>query len=449
MFKIFRLLILVFLLPLMSFGQADSAEKKTLIYKFDIKEEIAPPVVRTTQKAFKEAKKLGADIVLIHMNTYGGLVDAADSIRTKILNSDIPVYVYIDNNAASAGALIAIACDSIYMAPVASIGAATVVDQSGQPVPDKYQSYMRSWMRATAEATGRDPDIAQAMVDPDIYIEDIIDTGKVLTLTTSEAILHGFCEGRVENIADLLDDAHVPRYEIVTHKKSGADKIIGWLINPFVSGILIMIIIGGIYFELQSPGIGFPLVASVIAALLYFAPLYIEGLADHWEIVVFVAGVILILVEVFAIPGFGVAGISGIMMVVTGLTLSMIGNVGLNFSGVGFEAGATAFFIVIIAIFFALIGSFWISKTLFTTTIFGHLALEAEQLNEDGFSTSDSKYKSMIGKKGKAWSVLRPAGKVSIDGDVYDATALTGFIEKGDEVEVVKYETGQLFVVKK
>ena len=150
--------------------------------------------------------------------------------------------------------------------------------------------------------------------------------------------------------AELFDDARIPRYEIITHKKTGADKIIGWLINPFVSGILIMIIIGGIYFELQSPGVGFPLVASVIASLLYFAPLYIEGLADNWEIVIFVIGVILILVEVFAIPGFGVAGISGIIMVITGLTLSMVGNVGINFSGVGFEAGATAFFIVIVAI---------------------------------------------------------------------------------------------------
>lgn len=447
--KILYLILSAFLLPLLSIGQNDSTGKTTLIYKFDIKEEIAPPVVRTTQKAFKEAKEQGADIILIHMNTYGGLVDAADSIRTKILNSDIPVYVFIDNNAASAGALIAIACDSIYMAPVASIGAATVVDQTGKPVPDKYQSYMRSWMRSTAEANGRDPDIAQAMVDPDIYIAGIVDTGKVLTLTSSEAIQYGFCEGKVENIADLLDGAQVTNYEIITHKKTGADRIIGFLINPLISGILIMIIVGGIYFELQSPGVGFPLVASVIAAMLYFAPLYVEGLADHWEIVIFVIGVILILVEVFAIPGFGVAGIAGITMVIAGLTLSLVGNVGLNFTPVGIEAGATAFFIVIIAIFFALIGSFWISKKLFTTTIFGHLALEAEQLSEDGFSTSNTKYESMLGKKGVAWSVLRPAGKVIIEGDVYDATAIAGFIDKGDKIEVVKYETGQLFVTKR
>jgi membrane-bound serine protease (ClpP class) len=436
-------------LPFLSNAQPDTVRETTLIYKFDIKEQIAPPAVRTTQRAFDEAGRAGADIILIHMNTYGGMVDAADSIRTRILNSDIPVYVFIDNNAASAGALIAIACDSIYMAPVASIGAATVVDQSGQPVPDKYQSYMRSWMRATAEANGRDPDIAQAMVDPDIYIPGIVDSGKVLTLTTSEAIKFNFCEGKVENIAQLLDYAGVQNHEIISHKKSGTDRIIGWLINPVVSGILIMIIIGGIYFELQSPGVGFPLIASVIAALLYFAPLYLQGLADHWEIVIFVVGVILILVEVFAIPGFGVAGISGIVLVVAGLTLSLVGNVGLSFSGVSLDAIASAFFIVIIAIFLALILSFWISKTLFTTSMLGHLALEAEQKAEEGYTTRGSKYQSMIGKEGVAHSVLRPAGKVKIEGDVYDATALAGYIEKGDEVIVIKYGTGQLFVRRK
>jgi membrane-bound serine protease (ClpP class) len=450
--KTIRLLIVSCLMcmgfPLMLQGQGDSLDKPVRVYKFDIREQIAPPAVRTTKRAFREARETGADIVLIHMNTYGGMVDAADSIRTRILNSDIPVYVFIDNNAASAGALIAIACDSIYMAPVASIGAATVVDQTGEPVPDKYQSYMRSWMRSTAEAKGRDPDIAQAMVDPDIYIAGIVDTGKVLTLTTSEAIRYGFCEGRVENIAQLMEDAGHRQYEIIEHRPTGTDKVIGFLINPLVSGILIMIIIGGIYFELQSPGVGFPLIASVIAAMLYFAPLYLEGLADHWEIIIFVVGVILVLIEIFAIPGFGVAGISGIILIIAGLTLSLVGNVGLDFSGVAFEAITTAFFIVIIAIFFALIGSFWISRKLFTTTIFGHLALEAEQHSEQGYTVSDTRYKGVLGREGIAYTVLRPAGKVRIDDNVYDATALTGYIEKGEPVKVVKYETGQLFVVK-
>jgi len=247
------------------------------VYKFDIKEQIAPPVWRSTQKAFEQAKEIQADLILVHMNTYGGMLDAADSIRTIILSSKIPVFVFIDNNAASAGALISIACDSIYIRPGGNIGAATVVDQSGKPLPDKYQSYMRSMMRSTAETKGRDPDIAQAMVDPRIYIEGIIDTGQVLTFTANEAIQHNFCEGIAESVEEVLELAEIGNYEIVELKLTPIDKIIGLLINPFVSGILIMLIVGGIYFELQSPGIGFPLAASVVAAMLYHVKNILKG----------------------------------------------------------------------------------------------------------------------------------------------------------------------------
>ncbi len=421
---------------------------QTLIYKFDIKENIAPPVWRTTKLAMEEAHKMDADIILIHMNTYGGTVDAADSIRTRILNSKIPVWVFIDNNAASAGALIAIACDSIYMNPVASIGAATVVDQGGKPVPDKYQSYMRSWMRSTAEANGRDPDIAQAMVDPDIYIPGISDTGKVLTLTTSEAIKYGFCEGKAENVNEILEKNRVTEYTIIKQEITGMDKVIGFLINPLISGILIMVIVGGIYFELQSPGIGFPIVASFVAALLYFAPLYLEGLADNWEIIIFVVGIVLVLVEIFAIPGFGVAGISGIVLIIAGLMLSLLGNVGWDFSGVNIENILEAFFIVTIAIFLALLGSIWLSKKLFTTTIFGHLALDKIQDKAEGYTSADITYTGMLGQEGEAFTVLRPSGKVIIGDDVYDATAVSGYIDKGRKIKVVDYQTTQLFVMK-
>ena len=416
------------------------------VYKLDIKEQIAPPVWRKTQKAFEQAKEIQADLILIHMNTYGGMLDAADSIRTIILSSKIPVFVFIDNNAASAGALISIACDSIYIRPGGNIGAATVVDQSGKPLPDKYQSYMRSMMRSTAEAKGRDTDIAQAMVDPRIYIEGIIDTGQVLTFTANEALEHDFCEGIAESVDEVLELAKIENYEIVELKLTPADKIIGFLINPFVSGILIMIIVGGIYFELQTPGIGFPIAASIVAAMLYFAPLYLEGLAEHWEIIIFIIGVILIAVEIFVIPGFGIPGILGIILIVAGLTLSMTGNLGLDFTGIELTGLIKSFFIVIIAMFMALLSSFYFSRKIFTTTIFGHLSLDSTQQADQGFTSSDDSFKKMIGKKGYAHTVLRPAGKVIIGDEVYDATAEAGFIEKGVSIEVTGYQTSQLFV---
>lgn len=419
------------------------------VYTFNIHEMIAPPVWRTTKLAIENAEKENADLILIHMNTYGGMLDAADSIRTKILNSKIPVYVFIDKNAASAGALISIACDSIYMAPGASIGAATVVNQSGEQMPDKYQSYMRSMMRSTAEAKNRNPDIAQAMVDPKIYVEGISDSGQVLTFTVSEAIEFGFCEGEVNSLEEVLEHSGAENYTFLKHEISATDKMIGWLINPMVSGILIMVIIGGIYFELQTPGIGFPLAAAVLAAVLYFAPLYLEGLANHWEILLFIVGLILIAVEIFAIPGFGVAGVLGITFTITGLTLSMVQNMGTGIFDYDPTNLIKAFFVVVIAFFLAIVGSIILTKQLFGTTHFGKLALAKTQEALEGYTSASTSYQNMQGREGIARTILRPAGKVTIDGDSFDATALTGFIEKGEKIVVVSYQAGQLVVKKK
>lgn len=429
-----------------SFAQKDSS--KTIVYKFDIKEEIAPPVWRQTKMALKEANEVSADYILIHMNTYGGLMDAADSIRTILMQSPITTMVFIDNNAASAGALISIACDSIYMSKGANIGAATVVNQTGEVVADKYQSYMRSLMRSTAEVNGRDPDIAQAMVDPRIKIEQVIDSASVLTFTVSEAIKNGYCEGQAETISEVLKLAGIENYEIIEQKLTPLDYAIGFLIKPYISGILIMLIIGGIYFELQSPGLGFPSVAAIIGALLYFAPLYMEGLAANWEIVIFIVGVVLIAVEIFAIPGFGIAGILGVFLIVTGLTLSMVDT--LNFEGEynNMDELIKALFTVIIAIFIAIVASIKLSHTMFTTTIFGQLSLANTQEASEGFVSSDVKYTEMLHKTGIAQTNLRPAGKIIIDNNYFDATALSGFIDKGSKIKVVKYETSQLFVLK-
>jgi len=428
---------------------ASNDSTATKVFSFDIKEMIAPPVWRTTKKAIESAEKDGYDLIIIHMNTYGGMLDAADSIRTKILNSKIPIYVFIDKNAASAGALISLACDSIYMAEGASIGAATVVNQQGEQMPDKYQSYMRSMMRATAEATGRDPKIAQAMVDPKVYVPGISDSGQVLTFTTSEAIKYNFCEQQAKSLEDVIEKSGIENYEISQHHISATDKIIGFLINPMFSGILIMIIIGGIYFELQTPGIGFPIAASVIAALLYFAPLYLEGLANHWEILIFVIGLALLAVEIFAIPGFGVAGTLGALLMVTGLSLSMVENMGDGIFDYDLSNVIKALMTVIIALTASVVLSIWLSKKLFATNSFGNLSL-AKTLNPvEGYTSSDAIYKSMIGKTGISKSTLRPSGKVIIDNNMYDATAIVGFIDKETEVEVVGYQTGQLIVNRK
>jgi membrane-bound serine protease (ClpP class) len=446
------ILILIFLFSIFTnsvlFSDTVTDDQTIKIYRFKIDETIAPPVWRTTKHAIENAAKQNADLIVIHMNTYGGMLDAADSIRTKILDSEIPIYVFIDKNAASAGALISIACDSIYMAPGASIGAATVVDQDGKVLPDKYQSYMRSMMRSTAEAKGRNPDIAQAMVDPKIYVAGISDSGQVLTFTVSEAIENEFCRAEVNDMEELLEHAGYKNYVFVEHKITATDKMIGWLINPMISGVLIMVIVGGIYFELQSPGIGFPIAASVLAALLYFAPHYLEGLANNWEILLFVAGLVLLAIEVFAVPGFGIIGLLGVFFMITGLTLSMVGSIGTGFFDIDMSGLVNALLIVIIAFFLAVVGSIILSKQLFTTHAFGHLALDKVQKVKDGYTSANSNYKTMVGKNGIAYTVLRPSGKIIINDELFDATARSGMIEKGSNIVIYGYQNAQLIVEK-
>jgi len=454
-------LILFLLSSLIVFAQE---VQKKLVYKLNIKQDISPATRRQMSQAFEAADSLNADIFLIHMNTYGGTVVDADSMRTMILQSKIPVYVFVDNNAASAGALISIACDGIYMRPGGSIGAATVVNQTGEAMPDKYQSYMRSTMRSTAEAHGkdtivtaendtiikwfRDPKIAEAMVDESLYIAGVSDSGKVLTFTPMEAIENGYCEGIAENVDEVLQQLGVDDYELVEYEPSWIEKIIGFLVNPMISGLLIMAIIGGIYFEMQSPGVGFPLGIAILAAILYFAPLYLEGLAEHWEIVMFVVGLILLAIEIFVIPGFGVAGISGIVLVFMGLVLSLIDNVNFDFEHVALRGVSVAITTVVVGIFGGFLISLYLSKRIFTaqTGVFRNFALKTVQHVDEGYVSVETSLFALKGKTGVAQTILRPGGKVLIDHEVYDAVAETGFIEKGQKIHVTRVEATQLYV---
>lgn len=438
-------------------------QARALYFTIDLKKNVGSTTWIYIQKGFEEARKANANTIVIEMNTYGGEVSYADSIRTKILNSDIPVIVFIDNNAASAGALISIACDKIYMSQAATIGAASVVDQTGQKLPDKYQSYMRATMRATAEAHGkdtvvtgndtvvkwkRDPLIAEAMVDERTVVPNVADSGKILTFTTQEALKYGYCDGTAENIREIIkkESGNQP-YELVKFKPTAWDNIKGFLMSPFFQGILIMLIIGGIYFELQSPGIGFALGVAITAAVLYFAPLYIDGLAANWEIILFVVGLILIGLEIFVVPGFGITGISGIFLVVSGLILSLLNNVNFDFKPIHPADSSKAILTVIggLTLGFGLI--IYLSNKIGSKGLFKKLALETTLENKKGYIGVPTEGVNIVGKTGIAYTVLRPSGKVKVDEKVYDAVSVNGvFIEKGTQIIVVRYETGQVYV---
>lgn len=451
----------LFLLGLVAFLNlfTSFAKEKPIVYAIDIREEINPATRLYLSHGLAEARQMEADAVLLRLNTYGGLLDAADSMRTAILYSPIPVYVFIDNNAASAGALISIACKKIYMRPGANIGAATVVNQTGEAMPDKYQSYMRSMIRSTAEAQGkdtlveagdtvfrwrRDPKIAEAMVDDRIIIPHLIDSGKVLTFTAEEAAKWGYCDGIASSTDEVITRyLGYPAYELKTYAPSTFDKIKGFLMNPMIQTLLIMVIFGGLYFEMQTPGVGFPGAAALVAAVLYFAPLYLDGLAQNWEILIFVAGLLLLALEIFVIPGFGVAGISGLVFIFGGLTMGLLNNTDFDFEQVApADAGRAGFTVLIgLVLSFGLI--IWLSDKIGSKGMLRKMALQADLEK----AVSSPSQIDLIGREGRAATVLRPSGKVLVDGEMYDGVSESGFIERGKSVRVVRFENAQVYVV--
>ncbi|GIV33014.1 MAG: hypothetical protein KatS3mg031_0549 [Chitinophagales bacterium] len=431
-----------------SFAQDTSAAEsgKVRVFTFELRQDIMPAAWRLVKKAMEQADSVQADYVIITLNTYGGMLNIADSIRTRLLKAKPVTAILIDNNAASAGALIAIACDSIYMVEGASIGAATVVNQTGEQLPDKYQSYMRSMMRATAEAQGRDPKIAEAMVDDRIAIPGLIDSGFTLTFTTSEAIQHGFCEGQASSVEEVIRKLGIQDYELIRYKGSAIEPIIAFFLHPVVSSVLLLIILGGLYFELQTPGVGFPLIAAVIAAILYFAPLYLEGLAENWEILLFIAGLGLLAVEIFLIPGFGITGIAGILLIVTGLTLSLLHNVSFDFSLTGLDDLAAALFRVIITLMVGVILFLLFGEKLLFKGVLSRVALMDSEKREEGYISPATVKDQLIGKTGIAITDLRPSGIVEIDAERYDVISDGEMIPRNSPIKVIRVQSNYLVV---
>lgn len=441
--------LLITLSPPLLAQESDSLDqRKKTVYTFKIDDNIDPRMNRKVRLALEDAKNKSADLIIIEMDTYGGAVNDADDIRTMILEETKPIHVWINKDAASAGALISIACDSIYMAPGASIGAATVVmGGGGEAAPDKYQSYMRSMMRSTAEAKGRNPKIAEAMVDENLEVEGVSQKGSVITFSVSEAIANGFAEGQANSLEEVIAKQNLEDYELISYQTSNVENIIAFFLNPAVSGFLILIIFAGIYFEIQTPGVGFPLAASVIAIILYFIPYYLIGLAQNWEIAVFIVGCILLLVEIFVIPGFGIFGILGIIGILTGLTLGMVPNDAFDFTFVPSGDLFAALLTVILAAVTAIGLIFFFAPKVNQWRAFSTIALASTQRREEGY-TSTSYQDDLLGKEGIAHTRLMPSGKVEIEDEIYDAYSRGEFIDKGEKIKVISTEGTSLKVKK-
>ena len=429
-------------------GLTSVAQNDKSAYIFKLNESIFPSALRKVKRAVENAENMQADYFVMELNTYGGSVEIADSLRNIFLKSPMTTISYINTNAASAGALISIACDSIYMAPGAQFGAASVVDQSGTKMPEKYQSYMRATMRSTAEQQGRDPQMAEAMVDERVSIPGVVDSISILTFTASEAIANNYCEGQFGNLEDLLKHLEVNEGMTEYATTDTIDKIIDFLLNPAFHGVLLTIIFAGIYFELQSPGIGFPLLAAIVAAILYFLPNYIEGLAANWEILLFIVGLLLLAAEIFVIPGFGIAGLAGISLMLVGLVLSLVHNDFFDFTISPPGELSTAFNTVLISFIVSIGLIFAVGGSLLNSHYFKRLSLETTQPTEEGYSIKTGNSAAFIGKTGIAVTDLRISGTVEVDGERLDAVTSGEFLPKGTEI-FVKENRMNYFVVRK
>lgn len=426
----------------------ETPERPPLVFHFELAEDIMPPAWRTVKRAMEEADQAGADLIVMSLDTYGGMVNLADSISQRLLHNRANTVVYIVNNAASAGALISLSCDRIYMSPSAQIGAATVVSGTdGEAMPDKYQAYMRAKMRSLAEASGRDPRIAEAMVDQDVEIPGLIAAGKTLVFTSSEAVEHGYCEGIYDTWQECVQDFGYSQYTVKEFQLSGVDRMVKFLVNPIVSGLLLMVIFIGIYAELQTPGVGFPLLAAAIAAVLYFAPHYLDGLAANWEIALFLIGIVLLAVEVFVLPGFGIAGIAGITGMVVAMILTMVHNVHFDFEWTATQDVVRAVLVVVLALLLSIGFIFTLLGSLTDSPLMRRLVLLETQQRERGFTTTSfTPDLQMQGRLGISITDLRPAGKVEIGSQYYDAMTEGAFISKGTKVQVHALRNSYLLV---
>jgi membrane-bound serine protease (ClpP class) len=434
--KRLSMLFVVFMFASLGFAQQKS------VYIGYIEGDIDLGLAPYVKRVVNEAEKNGAEAIIFKINTFGGRVDAATQIKDAILNSKIKTIAFIDKRAISAGSLIALSCENVVMVPGALIGATTVVDQSGQKQSEKYQSYMRSEMRATAEKNHRRTDIAQGMVDETIIVPDLKDDStKLITLTAEEAEKYKMADTILTSLDQVKTVYKLNGSNFVPQKSNWAEEFVRFLNNPIVSSLLIIIGLVGIFAEIKLGVWGLPGTIAVIALALFFGSGYILDLASAIDIVMFVIGVILLLIEIFIIPGFGIVGIAGIILMIAGIFFSLVS----DFQVTDFVFVSDA--IIQMAAVFVGTGIliYILSKFLPKTAMWNNMVLNANISSTSGYaSTQDQNY--LIGKTGKALTDLRPAGAAIISDERIDVITEGEYINHDSEI-VVKNVVGSKVVV--
>jgi membrane-bound serine protease (ClpP class) len=391
---------------------------------------LAPYVERT----LREAAKADAAAVVLELDTPGGRIDAAERIVDAVQSSRVPVYAFVSPRAFSAGALVSLAAREIYYAPGAVIGAATPVDGSGTKAPEKIVSAMRSEMRALAEARGRDVRVAEAMVDEDVAIPGVVEQGKLLTLTGGEAVRLGY--GRpVENWAALVRELGLERAAVVTPRVNWAERLVRFFTHPAVAPLLLSLGFLGIIIELKAPGFGLPGALGAISLALFFGSHFILGLAGLEELLLIGGGIILLAVEMFLLPGVGIAGIAGGVAIAAGFYLSLVSDMA---SGADYVQALGLFslsVLVVIVFAWALLRRLPRSRRFSKSGI-----LLGESTSREAGYLSSAVRAELIGATGVAVTDLRPAGAARFGSERLDVVSDANWINAGTPVRIVRSE---------
>jgi membrane-bound serine protease (ClpP class) len=410
------------------------AQNRHTVYRVPVTGVIELGLAPYIERSVSEAAAAGASAIVLDIDTPGGRVDAAERIADALSDSEVPVYSLVNRRAFSAGALIALSTSRIYMRPGSVIGAATPVDGSGKKAPEKIVSAMRSEMRALAEAQGLDPTVAAAMVDEDVEIEGVVESGKLLTLTTSEAVALDYAV-EIEDLDALLAALGYSGADVVTSKVNWAEQLVRFFSNPIVAPFLLSLGFLGLLAEIKTPSFGMAGLAGVISLSLYFGSHLIVGLAGLEDMLIFGAGVVLLGVEALVIPGFGLFGVAGIAAVAAGLFMSMLGSLptASEYTSAGMILTTTVLLVLVSA--WALIRTLPKTSRLAKSGIFllqrtdRAIGYESAEVRDDLMDTI-----------GTAITDLRPSGTALFGDERIDVVSESEWITEGTQVRVISAE---------
>ncbi len=422
-----KLIIYCFLIILgLSIVQAETPQKTYII---PIKGEINGALVTFLDKAISEAEANDAAQIIFEIDTPGGLVEQAEQISELIMSTTVPTISYIKNNAISAGVIITISSNRVIANKAINIGSAET-----RPKEEKYLSYWVGKLKTVAELKGRDPEIIAGMADVNIEIEGIKEKGKLLNLTASEALQYGIVDKVVDGKVGLFDYIGVNENDVILLDYDFQTKIAHFTNSVFVSTILISLGIIGIVGEVFTAGFGLFGSIGIMSFALFFAGRVIAGHAGWGILILFIAGIILLGIEV-AIPGFGVPGLAGIACII----LSIV---------IGSRDAVEAIQSFVVAIILSIIVLVMVFKFAPRNKLFDHIILKNEQQKSSGYVSEIEEKVELIGQLGEALTLLRPAGTINIGDKRIDVVSEGAYIKKGSKVKVIAVE-GNRVVVRK